>query len=369
MRNSYFSMLVSTALALVLLTTGCGSRSASKSMAPDSEPFQALDQRELDGWQGALDGDILVARNKSGLTVTDLAANKPLASIPVKQDVGFDISGNYLVWSDLRNEETPIGELGSYDVANADVFLYDLSTGEERQLTTDPSAQINPKISGNYVVWMDNASDAAKDYPSDWQLVLFNVKTGEQKTITTGKGGHTNPDIDAGKVVWENGSRVTDRGLRAGENVPENNTDISLYSIDTGVTVSIAAEDYKEARPQISGNIVTWEVFNGSYSGDIFVHDLATGETDQLTHLKENQRTPVVSGHIVAWMDERNGSSTHDVGPGPHNSDIYMADLEKGTERLVTGEGPQIDPLISDHWIVYGKSSDVEAKLTAVRYQ
>lgn len=351
-------------LSIILILLACIGCSSG-----NSEPFQPIEQRELAGWQGALDGDRLVTNSEVGLTITDLAANKQLASISVKNDAGFDILGDFVVWSDLRNEKTPIGELGSYDVANADVFLYDLSTKEEHQLTTDPSAQINPKIWGNYIVWMDNASDAFKEYPSHWQIVLYNIQTGEQKTITSDRGGHTEPDIDAGVVVWENGRRVTDRGLRAGGNVPDNNTDIYLYRIETGETVPIATEDYREGRPQVSGNLVTWEVYNGSYAGDVYVHDTVTGKTLQVTDRDEDQSSPAISGHFVAWMDERNGSSTHNVGPGPHNSDIYVTDLEKGTETLITGEGPQIAPLISDRWIVYGKSSDVETVLTAVRYR
>ncbi|WP_168121798.1 hypothetical protein [Paenibacillus sp. HB172176] len=166
-----------------------------------SEPFEPLETYKLPGWQGALDGDRLITRNEGELTVTDLNANKQLAAISVEQAVGFDMSGNIVVWSDLRNEKTPIGELGSLDVANADIFLYDLSTGEERQLTQNSSAQIKPKIWDNYIVWMDNASDAIKEYPSHWQIILYDIETGEQKTITTGKGGHTDPDIDAGNVV------------------------------------------------------------------------------------------------------------------------------------------------------------------------
>ncbi|MBP3962755.1 hypothetical protein [Paenibacillus lignilyticus] len=364
-----YPMAISAFLVLLLSMTGCGSTTSKPGDLAKGDSFQPLEKREISGWQGSLDGDRLVTRDKGELTVTDLLANKQLASIPVQDDAGFDISGNFVVWSDLRNEKTPLGDLGSYDAANADIFLYNLSTREERQLTTDPSAQINPKIWGNYIVWMDNATDAIKEYPSHWQLVLYNIDTGEQKTITSESGGHTNPDIDAGNVVWENGHRVTKRVLRAGENVPENNTDIYLYRIETGETTPIAAEDYKEGRPQVSGSLVTWEVFNGSYAGDVFVHDIGTGKTTQVTHLDAAQRTPVINGHFVAWMDERNGSSTHDVGSESHNSDIYLADLDMGTETVVSGEGPQINPLISDHWIVFGKSSDVEAVLTAVRYR
>ncbi|WP_165861375.1 hypothetical protein [Paenibacillus paeoniae] len=323
----------------------------------------------MDGWRGALDGDRLVAKSDDKLTVIDLATNKQLASISVEYEAGFDISGNYVVWSDLRNEQTSIGELGSYDEANADIFLYNLSTGEERQLTTDSSAQIQPRIWENYMVWMDNSSDTVKEYPTHWQIVLYNIETGEQKTITSGDGGHTDPDIDAGNVVWEDGRHVTKRGLRGGGNLPENNTDIYLYRIETGETIPIAIESYKEGLPRVSGNLITWEAFNGSYKGNAFVYDTVTEKTLQVTNLAVDQRTPVIHGKFVAWMDERNGSSTHDVGPGPHDSDIYLADLEKGTEVRISGEGPQILPLISDRWIVYGKSTDAGAVLTAVRHR
>lgn len=366
MKTKYLSIIF-----ILFASIGCSAGNSGEDVfkPKKGKTFQPIEERKLAGWQGALDGDRLVTSGEGGLTVTDLAANKQLASISVKGVTGFDISGNFVVWSDLRNEITPIGELGSHDVANADVFLYDLTSGEERQLTTDPSAQINPKIWGNYVVWMDNASDTIKEYPSHWQIILYDIKTGEQKAISSGSGGHTDPDIDAGNVVWEDGRRVSDRGLRAGGNVPENNTDIYLYRIDTGETVPIATKDHREGRPRISGGLVTWEAYDGSYAGDVFVHDTVTGTTLQVTNRKTDQSSPVISGHYIAWMDERNGSSTHDVGPGPHDSDIYLADLENGTETRITGDGPQINPLISDHWIVYGKSSDVEAVLTAVRYK
>jgi len=359
-------------ILIFLVSIGCssGAGGAVDGFNPKKiKAFQSVEERVVPGWGGALDGGKLVTVSENELTVTDLDANIQLASIPVKHDAGFDISGNYVVWSDLRNEKTPIGNLGSYDVANADIFLYDLSTGEERQLTTDPSAQINPRIWNNYIVWMDNASDAIKEYPSHWQIVLYNIASGEQKTISSGSGGHTSPDIDAGNVVWEDGRNVINRVNRAGTNVPENNTDIYLYRIESGETIPIATEKYKEGQPQVSGNLVTWVAFDGSYKGNVFVYDIDTGKTLQLTDLNVDQNTPVINGHFVAWMDERNGSSTHDVGLGPHDSDIYLADLKKGTEVRITGDGPQIGPLISDRWIVYSVSSDATAELIAVRYR
>lgn len=54
----------------------------------------------------------------------------------------LSIDGSKIVWADSRN-------------GNSDVYLYDLSTGRERQITRDPSPQFNPVISGNNIIWVD----------------------------------------------------------------------------------------------------------------------------------------------------------------------------------------------------------------------
>ena len=53
-----------------------------------------------------------------------------------------EIDGDYVIWEDYRN-------------GNKDIYGYNLSTGEEFQITTDPEIQSEPAIYGDYVVWID----------------------------------------------------------------------------------------------------------------------------------------------------------------------------------------------------------------------
>jgi len=61
------------------------------------------------------------------------------------------ISGDRIVWDDFRN-------------GNADIYLYDLATNTERQITAHPTHQNIPAISGNQIVWVDFRNGNADIY-------------------------------------------------------------------------------------------------------------------------------------------------------------------------------------------------------------
>lgn len=363
---AYISILI-----CIVIATGCDSMRIGG--IGEDQQGEVLEEHVFEGWTAALDGDRLVYFGDQALNVVDLARNTQLATIKLPADLlGFDLYGDYVVWSDLRHEKRNIGDLGSMDLTNADIFLYDLKNGKERQLTEDASAQVRPKIWGHYVVWMDNSQDAVEEYPSDWQIMLYDLNTGVTKAITNTPGANTDPDIQDGKVVWEDGRNVVDKLKRAGENLPENNTDIYLYDIVSGETLAIAEEPYKEAKPHISGNRIVWNAYGrGSYNANVYVYDLTMKQKKQLTDRKEDQSMAVISGNYVAWMDERRGGSSADVienGKKP-NSDIYLLDLALNSEVRMTGDEPQILPLLSDNWLVYVTARDVNPELHAVRYR
>ncbi|MEC0091138.1 TolB family protein [Paenibacillus macquariensis] len=366
-----------TTFIIFLLITGCTNTKVTgyQPNVKHTTLGESLKEYTYKGWQAALDGNLLAYLSGNGqqLTVMDLDKNQELVQIQLPSyECGFDISGDYIVWSDLRNEKKNISDLGSVDIANADIFLYDLKTGQQRPLTEDTSSQVNPKIWGHYLVWMDNRNDADKDYPSDWQIALYDLNTDEMKIVTNAPGGQTDPDINDGFIVWEDGRNVKTKGIRAGSNLPENNTDIYLYDIAKGNTIPIATGPKKEGRPQISGNRVVWEDYSkGTYSADVSVYYLDTQQSGRITNLQQDQSEPVIYGDYIAWMDERRGTSTNDVienGQKP-NSDIYLYDLNTKTEMLMTGDEPQLQPLLSDHWLIYTTSRQVDPELHAVRYK
>ncbi|MDA8234498.1 MAG: hypothetical protein M0Z31_06865 [Clostridia bacterium] len=173
-------------------------------------------------------------------------------------------------------------------------------------------------------------------------------------------------------MVWEDGRNFKgDRGLRAGENVPENNTDIYLYDIKEEKEMPIATGSLQESEPFVSGHYVVWtDRNNGTSFGDIFLYDLRTGKKRQITKDRFNQSSPKIYGDFIVWMDERRGIASSDVfinGKAP-NADIFMYNLKTNTERFMTGDEVQLEPNISDNWLVFTLSRDVEPKIQAVRY-
>ncbi|MFC1812685.1 S8 family serine peptidase [Thermodesulfobacteriota bacterium] len=57
-----------------------------------------------------------------------------------------DISGDWIVYEDDRN-------------GNWDIFAYQISTGDEKQITTDSNSQRFPRIQGGLIVWKDWRND------------------------------------------------------------------------------------------------------------------------------------------------------------------------------------------------------------------
>jgi beta propeller repeat protein len=251
--------------------------------------------------------------------------------------------------------------------------MYDLKTLTQIQVTTDLSSQMNPKIWGNYIIWQDSRNDTVKDYPGKWNLYLYNISTGKETLICDTLAAHSTINISDNKIVWEDERNFKgENGIRGGDNLPENNKDIYMYDILTGSETSVATGYLMECRPDISGNYIVYEDRNnGSYNADIVLYDILTKKKTFVTKDKYDQGTPRIYGQYVVWMDERRGTSTNDViinGKRP-NSDIFLYNVSTKKERLLTGDEPQIMPVISEKWIAYVNSRQVGATVDVIEYK
>ncbi|HEX6981312.1 MAG TPA: hypothetical protein VF181_00990 [Balneolaceae bacterium] len=94
-----------------------------------------------------------------------------------------DIDGDHIVWQDDRN-------------GNNDIFLYDLATNTETQITSNSAEQRSPLISGNYIVWVDtrNGND---------DIFLYNLETQTETQLTTDSSDQRNPSLYGNYIVWE----------------------------------------------------------------------------------------------------------------------------------------------------------------------
>ena len=68
-----------------------------------------------------------------------------------------------VVWQDTRN-------------GNDDIYLYNITSGEERRITTDPSNQRNPRIWGDRIVWEDYRNGNPEIY-------MYTISTGEEEAL------------------------------------------------------------------------------------------------------------------------------------------------------------------------------------------
>ncbi len=112
-----------------------------------------------------------------------------------------DIDGDLVVWTDLRNGT--VNSNGSYQ--NSDIYLYRISTGETRQLTSDPADQDRPDIDGKWVAWTDYryGEKAASGMPIASNVFVHNLETGEEKQVTFGEGWvEASPKLSGDQLVY-----------------------------------------------------------------------------------------------------------------------------------------------------------------------
>jgi beta propeller repeat protein len=326
------------------------------------------------GYASALSENYMVVLEK-GLRIIDLNTRKIVKEIMIPYDYvgGFDISGTRVVWSTYNTKEE-IGKDPYYDeTTNTDIFLYDITTDNTLQITTNSSGQIRPDIWDDYIVWQDNRNDTIIDNNPEWDIYLYKLSTKEEILISDSKGIHTNPHLSDNIVVWEDGRNFKgETYLRWGNNVPENNTDIYMYSIESGEETAVATGLLQECNPSICGNYIAWEDRNGKkFEADIYIYSLDKKEKSNITNDKYNQRNPQMYDKYVIWEDERNGISSNDViinGKAP-NSDIFLYDIEFKKEYLMSGKEPQIMPEISKNYISFITSRQESPEINVIKYK
>lgn len=204
---------------------------------------------------------------------------------------------------------------------------------EERQLTPSTADQLDPAISGNYVVYTDSRA-------ADTDIYWYNLQTNQEFQITSGGGDQMLPAISGERVAY------TDFG--------RGNADAVVYNITSQDTFRVTENLANQRRPTISGHRLVYEDDRAG-DWDIYLYDLETKTETQLTTDPTNQRNPVISGDIVVWEDYRSG-----------NADVYMMNLLTREVRQVTSSSAQeTDPYVDGDIVVF---SSTEASVGDVCY-
>lgn len=215
------------------------------------------------------------------------------------------ISGNRIVWLDSRNNST----------TQRDIYGYDLSTGREAAIVTDPPGLRQwADVGGDWVVWADFGTGT---------MVLFvkNVVTGEQIQLTNGTVYPSIPSLSGRYVAWHDS--------RTGR------SEVYLYNLITRTETKLTTSRNGGTSPQISGDRVLWSEWPST--NPFFVHNLTSGTTTQLpfdpyAEYRGSGYTterPVLAGNYVAWL----------AGPDQPNMYLYAADLRTGAVARLSEQG------------------------------
>jgi len=118
----------------------------------------------------------------------------------------FALSNNKIVMCetiyDPPNGGLHVGCEGSWDEYN---YLYDLDTKQYVQLTQRDKYRARPDFENNYIIWMGDhtfESGLGGEVEKDWEIFLYDITTDTEKQITNTELGEYGPKISGNNVIW-----------------------------------------------------------------------------------------------------------------------------------------------------------------------
>lgn len=185
---------------------------------------------------------------------------------------GMEINGNKIVWSEEKN-------------GSSDIFMYDIVTGHTSTICDDLSNQEYPDISGDYVVWCDHRNDyhdygklrSKKDGTNFGDIYAYRISTGETFPIENTNDSSIYPQISDNIVTWH----MSKKGS-VGEPATIMVADLSTPKITPIPASSQISHKYP---PLIDGDLVVWMDMRQYKLGktNIYGYRISTGTETQLT--------------------------------------------------------------------------------------
>jgi hypothetical protein len=172
-----------------------------------------------------------------------------------------------VVWEDYREDWR--GEL------QGDLYLKDLLTGEERQLTLTYEYETHPHFGENDLVVYQREKRNGRGELTRSDIYVYDFSRGRDgRAIAVATGGiNINPRISGQEIVWE---KI--------ENKRHNHRSIRYKNLNGGGIVTIpGTEDSLNEFPDVMNGKIVWQgLRNGQY--DIFLHDIHANVTENVTN-------------------------------------------------------------------------------------
>lgn len=187
------------------------------------------------------------------------------------------VHGEHVVWYDARSGST-------------DICLYAIETGSETFLSCSPVTRWKPALSERYVVWEESTGNG--------DIWLYDIRSGERRQITGNGDRQTYPSISGSRIIWED--------YRNGA------PDIYLFDLDDPAAGEqrITEDPGWQVSPAIDGDLIAWED-KRSGTWNVYLCNLVIGKEKQMPVIPSatEQLYPAVSGDRVVWQNGRGEGS------------------------------------------------------------
>ncbi len=247
-----------------------------------------------------IQGDKVTWWDEENVIVYKISTGKEIKIVNVSTPA---IYGDNLVY--VRSKSID-GQPASYqnDMYNS-LYLYNLSTNKEIQLTPYKPAHFSSSIYGNKIVW----TQAKQVNSSEWSMniSIYDIPTKRVSDISR-TGGAGGGKIYENIVVWvehQNGSR-----------------DVYMRDIAKHKTHQVTF-DGNSTSPDVYGDRIVWENaywVGNNLSSDIYMYNISTNETTCITN-STYAREPAIYDDKIVYMDSRNDPEYQE------DRDIYLYNL------------------------------------------
>ena len=235
--------------------------------------------------------------------------------------------------------------------------MYQISTGQSRPLTTAGNAWA-PRICGDVIVWIEIMTNGAG------RVVMYRISSGVpvQTSVIAGpipsviqvavgdpfivwsQIVNNQYDIAAYDHMASNGPFPVANDPQLNEKTPStegpwivfeaqslttpSHVAIKAVNIDTGEWRTVIDNGARNARPNISGNLISYEsTLLGNWQ--IYVYRIQQGDTFRVTNLAYNERLNDLKDNLVAYIDNRSG-----------NYNVFLSTLTFVNNPPVANAGP-----------------------------
>lgn len=249
-----------------------------------------------------------------------LPANLTFAQQFIAPPIGsIDCDGSSMVWASYLNK-------------NWEIFYENISTGQQKQITTDTFNQVNPSVQGNKIAWQD-------DRDGKEEIYLYDLTSKSQEKISSMVGDNAEPLIRGNYVVWVNEKD----GYR----------NIALYDLKTKVQ-KLLTNKILAYGVDFDGEYVVWED-SRSGSFDIYMYDLVGGKEQRVTYYSGDETNPKISNGQIVYSLEYEGTAH-----------IHQYDIAAGEEsKLTAGDKDNEILTFSDGQLIMTKGNEVILKDTS----